>query len=100
MKNENQPPISYLDRKIASLLIKLKNIDIKKFKLIEIKKEHYTPLAIILGAIIISIAIYLGSSTEYRSQKKSCIALSGENYKKMKSNVRQVWLTACMNNFK
>lgn len=100
MKNDNQPPISYLDRKIASLLIKLKNIDIKKFKLKEIKKEYYMPLAIAFGAIIISIAIYLGSSAEYRVHKNACIVGAGEKYKTWKKETRKLYLSACISRMK
>ena len=75
-KSKDQQKIGYyLGRKLAPLLTKLKKIDIKKFKLKKLKKEHYVPLAIIFGTIIISLAIYLGSTAEYRALKKSCITM-------------------------
>ena len=100
-KSKDQQKIGYyLGRKLAPLLTKLKKIDIKKFKLKKLKKEHYVPLAIIFGTIIISLAIYLGSTAEYRALKKSCITMAGESYKNMKGNARNVWLTACISRMK
>ena len=52
-KSKNQQIGYNFGRKLAPLLIKLKKIDIKKFKLKKLKKEHYVPLAIIFGTIII-----------------------------------------------
>ena len=91
---------SYLNRKLASFLRKLKKMEINRFKLKNIKKEYYVPLAIIFGTIIISLAIYLGSTAEYRGLKNSCIVMAGEKYKIMKSDARSVWLTACMSRMK
>ena len=100
-KSKDQQKIGYyLGRKLAPLLTKLKKIDIKKFKLKKLKKEHYIPLAIIFGTIIISLAIYLGSTAEYRGQKRSCITMAGEGYKTMTSEQKNMWLTACMNRMK
>ena len=87
-------------RKLAPLLIKLKKIDIKKFKLKKLKKEYHIPLAIIFGTIIISLAIYLGSTAEYRGLKRSCITMAGEKYKTMESGAKNIWLTACMSRMK
>ena len=36
------------------------------------KKEYYLPLAIIIGTIIIGVAIYLGTTLEYRENKAYC----------------------------
>tara|TARA_R100001244_G_C5097294_1_gene117911 strand:+ start:93 stop:317 length:225 start_codon:yes stop_codon:yes gene_type:complete len=36
------------------------------------KKEYYLPLAIIIGAIIIGVSIYLGTTAEYRAKKAVC----------------------------
>ena len=99
-KSKNQQIGYNLGRKLAPLLIKLKKIDIKKFKLKKLKKEHYIPLAIIFGTIIISLAIYLGSTAEYRGQKRSCIIMAGEKYKTMESGAKNIWLTACMSRIK
>ena len=100
-KSKDQQKIGYyLGRKLAPLLTKLKKIDIKKFKLKKLKKEHYVPLAIIFGTIIISLAIYLGSTAEYRALKKSCITMAGESYKNMKGDARNIWLTACISRMK
>ena len=100
-KSKDQQKIGYyLGRKLAPLLTKLKKIDIKKFKLKKLKKEHYIPLAIIFGTIIISLAIYLGSTAEYRGLKRSCITMAGEKYKTMTSGAKNIWLTACMSRIK
>ena len=99
-KSKNQQIGYNFGRKLAPLLIKLKKIDIKKFKLKKLKKEHYVPLAIIFVTIIISLAIYLGSTAEYRALKKSCITMAGESYKNMKGDARNVWLTACISRMK
>ena len=36
------------------------------------KKEYYIPLAIIIGTIIIGVAIYLGTTLEYREKRAYC----------------------------
>ena len=100
-KSKNQQIGYNLGRKLAPLLIKLKEIDIKKFKLKKLKKEHHMPLAIIFGTIIISIAIYLGSTAEYRVHKNACIDAAGDNWKKMKSTkVKNLYLSSCISNMK
>ena len=99
-KSKNQQIGYNFGRKLAPLLIKLKKIDIKKFKLKKLKKEYHIPLAIIFGTIIISLAIYLGSTAEYRGLKRSCITMAGEKYKTMESGAKNIWLTACMSRLK
>ena len=36
------------------------------------KKEYYLPLAVIIGAIIIGLFIYLGTTLQYRDMKSVC----------------------------
>ena len=36
------------------------------------KKEYYLPIAIIIGAIIIGLFIYLGTTLQYRDMKSVC----------------------------
>ena len=43
------------------------------------KKEYYIPLAIIIGAIIIGLFIYLGTTLQYRDKKAVCEEVWGEN---------------------
>ena len=75
-------------------------LDIRTEKIQILKKEYHMPLAIIFGTIIISIAIYLGSTAEYRGLKRSCIIMAGEKYKTMESGAKNIWLTACMSRMK
>ena len=37
-----------------------------------LKKEYLTPLAIIIGTVIIGLSIYLGTTVEYRDKKAFC----------------------------
>ena len=47
-------------------------MEINRFKLENIKKEYYLPLAIIIGAIIIAISIYFVSNSNYKKALKVC----------------------------
>ena len=98
MKDE-KPQISYLDKKIASLIIKFKQTDFKKFKLKEIKKEYYMPLALLISTFMIAIAIYLGTTVEYRNKKAACMEVYGKEIKKIKSGKKMI-LQVCMSKMK
>ena len=68
-------------------------------KLRNINKEYYTPLAIIISTIIIAIAIYFGTSAEFRHKKAACQDLYGEELKDIDSRAKKLVLQDCISKF-
>ena len=73
-------------------------MEINRFKLENIKKEYYLPLAIIIGAIIIATAIYLGTTAEFRHKKAACLNMS-DGYKGAKKNIKKFIVQSCISKF-
>ena len=71
---------------------------IKKFKLDNIKKESHLPLAIIIGAIIIATAIYLGTTAEFRHKKAACLNMS-DGYKGVDKKFKKMVVQSCISKF-
>ena len=74
-------------------------MEIKRFKLENIKKEYYLPLAIIISTIVIAIAIYLGTTSEFRHKKAACEDLYGEQLKKVPKSTIKLILQECISKF-
>ena len=73
-------------------------MEIKRFKLENIKKEYYLPLSIIISAIIIGIAIYLGTTAEFRHKKATCLHMYENKIKDLNSQMKAIILHDCMMN--
>ena len=58
-----------------------------------LKKEYLISLAIIIGAIIIGVSIYLGTTAEYRDKKAMCDEIWG---KKGNENTGELLIQACI----
>ena len=58
------------------------------------KKEYYIPLAIIIGAIIIGLFIYLGTTLQYRDKKAVCEEVWGEKFDK--KNTKDLIVQVCI----
>ena len=48
------------------------------------KKEYLTALSILIGAIIISISVYMGTTKKFREQLKACETYYKDRPKQMK----------------
>ena len=58
------------------------------------KKEYLTPLAILIGTIIIGFSIYLGTTLEYRDKKAVCMKFYGKKLKD--KDKRDLIVQACI----
>jgi|TARA_B100001964_G_scaffold36282_1_gene38965 nitrogen fixation-related uncharacterized protein len=58
------------------------------------KKEYYLPLAIIIGAIIIGLFIYLGTTLQYRDMKAVCEESWGK--KTNNKNTKELIVQVCV----
>ena len=57
------------------------------------KQEYLISLTIIIGAIIIGVSIYLGTTLEYRDKKAVCDEIWG---KKGNENTRDLLVQTCI----
>ena len=58
------------------------------------KKEYYLPLAVIIGAIIIGLFIYLGTTLQYRDMKSVCEKSWGK--KADRKSIKDLIVQACV----
>ena len=58
------------------------------------KKDYLIPLAILIGAIIIGVSIYLGTTLEYRDKKAVCMKFYGKKIKD--KDKRDIMMSACL----
>ena len=63
------------------------------------KREYYMPLAIIVSTIIIAIAIYLGTSSEFRHKKEACKDLYGKELDEVPASTKKLILQDCISGF-
>jgi len=63
------------------------------------KKEYYLPLAIIIGAIIIGLSIFFGTSAEFRHKKSACLKMYGFVLEEADSQTKELYLQNCISKF-